>query len=275
MQSKFMKKILKTINVVGLILSIFLTACNYTINKKTPQLTFNQKPDAHKNYTNIISYDEVRALVFKSSCIKCHGTSGNVNLESYGETIKHLDKIYVTTLIQRTMPKNKILSNESISILQQWFDQGTLEHIPYNQEPKPRTGDSSESTHPVPTLTPTPIPPGQTPLPNPIESPMPSVLPLAPNYDSIVENVFKMSCFDCHSEANAALKAKGLRLTKEILLTSPKELVIPGNPDESGLVIALERTDHDRMPPQKEGYSKESAEVIAVIRKWIENGAKD
>ena len=58
-------------------------------------------------------------------------------------------------------------------------------------------------------------------------------------------------------------------------MNSPLELVIPGNADESGLVVALERSDDKRMPPGKEGYSVLKDDAKLAIRKWIENGAKD
>lgn len=95
---------------------------------------------------------------------------------------------------------------------------------------------------------------------------------LVPTFDSINKHVFQTSCKDCHNINGSAPR---ILLDKESLLNSPRELVIPGNPDESGLVLALERTDNSRMPPAKEGYSEISNDIKNTIRTWIINGAKD
>ena len=99
-------------------------------------------------------------------------------------------------------------------------------------------------------------------------------LPLEPTqstYESINKNVFTPKCVACHSVGNSAYQ---VLLSREALLNSPLELVLPGNPDESGLIIALERSDHKRMPPEKEGYSALKREDIEAIRIWIADGAQ-
>ncbi|HEY8272238.1 MAG TPA: c-type cytochrome domain-containing protein [Pseudobdellovibrionaceae bacterium] len=96
--------------------------------------------------------------------------------------------------------------------------------------------------------------------------------PLVPSYESINKRIFIAACKDCH---NSGGSGKRVLLDKVSLLNSPLELVIPGNPDESGLVLSLERNDDKRMPPSKEGYAPLKEEEKAVIRKWIENGAMD
>lgn len=96
--------------------------------------------------------------------------------------------------------------------------------------------------------------------------------PLEPTYDSIKQNIFERKCVACHSPGKPAARVS---LEKDNLLNSPLELVLPGNPDESGLVIAIERNDDKRMPPAKEGYSPLKNEEKSAIRDWIQNGAKD
>lgn len=96
--------------------------------------------------------------------------------------------------------------------------------------------------------------------------------PILPTYESINKNVFMVSCKDCHNPAGSG---KRILFDKLSLLNSPLELVIPGDPDESGLVVALERLDGKRMPPAKEGYTALKDEQKLAIRQWIENGAKD
>ena len=62
-------------------------------------------------------------------------------------------------------------------------------------------------------------------------------------------------------------------LDRQSLLDSPLMLIDLVNVDESGLLIALERTDDKRMPLAEEGYSALAPEQIRIIREWISNGA--
>ncbi len=63
--------------------------------------------------------------------------------------------------------------------------------------------------------------------------------------------------------------------TRKDLLDSPRDLVLPGDPDESGLVIAVSRTDAKRMPPPSTGKPPLADAEIAVIRQWIMSGAPE
>jgi mono/diheme cytochrome c family protein len=102
-------------------------------------------------------------------------------------------------------------------------------------------------------------------LPPPVEA-------LKPTFDSIDSHIFQVKCVTCHS---AGQEGQRILLDKLSLLNSPLELVIPGSPDDSGLLIAVERTDEKRMPLAKSGYSPLTADEIAAIRTWIANGASD
>ena len=64
-------------------------------------------------------------------------------------------------------------------------------------------------------------------------------------------------------------------MDKDSLMNSPLELVLPGNADESGLVLSVERSDKKRMPPAEDGYSALKDAEKTAIRLWITNGAKD
>lgn len=96
--------------------------------------------------------------------------------------------------------------------------------------------------------------------------------PLSPTFGSISRNIFEIKCISCH---NSAGTGKRILLDKQSLLDSPLELIIPQNPDESGLVVSIERHDDKRMPPAKEGFTDLKFEEKAAIRIWIANGAKD
>lgn len=102
--------------------------------------------------------------------------------------------------------------------------------------------------------------------------PPPELDPLVPTYESINKHIFQTRCIDCHNPTGSG---KRILMDKESLLNSPLELIIPGNSDESGLVIALERSDDKRMPPAKDGYSELTDEEKLAIRRWIDSGATD
>lgn len=94
--------------------------------------------------------------------------------------------------------------------------------------------------------------------------------PLVATFESINENIFQKKCQSCH---NPAGEGRRVLLDYVSLMTSPLELVIPGNADESGLILALEREDEKRMPPAEDGYAPLPVGDIFIIRQWIDNGA--
>jgi Planctomycete cytochrome C len=95
--------------------------------------------------------------------------------------------------------------------------------------------------------------------------------PLQPLFSSIKRNIFQVRCVSCH---NPTGDGKNVPLDQlEDLTDSPRELVLPGDPDESGLIIALTRDDDKRMPPPEVGGPL-SADEISIIRSWIQDGAK-
>lgn len=212
----------------------FVTSCNYTKFKEKPE-NLKQEFSLPAEKLSQLSYSLLAQKIFSPKCVSCHGSSGNVNLESYGEVVKNVALIKKSVFLEKTMPKKGVLTQEELSYLWNWLEKGAQE-LP------------EDGTPPI------------------------VIEPMLPTFDSINSNVFQVSCKDCHNETGTG---KRILLDKQSLLDSPLELIIPGNADESGLVIALERTDDKRMPSAKEGYSPLSDEAKRVIRKWIDNGAKD
>ena len=186
-----------------------------------------------------LSYSVVNQKVFASKCVSCHGDSGGINLESYSEVVKNINLIKKVVFDTKTMPKKNSLTDEELSYLWNWIKIGAPEQ------------SQNGNTDPIP-----------DPIPDPILA----------TYDSISKHVFQSSCKFCHNPEGSG---KRILFDKDALLNSPLELVIPGNPDESGLIVALERIDDKRMPPAQDGYSALTNEEKSAIRKWIENGAKD
>lgn len=198
-------------------------------------LDMNTGFDLPQEKMSQLSYELISQEVLKPRCVSCHGDSGGVRLESYSEVVKEIGSIKRSVFEQQTMPKRGALTNEQLSLLWNWLKLGAPEFA---------TGGEV-------------IPPPEN---------------LAPTFASIDKNIFQVTCIDCH---NATGSGKRILLDPESLLNSPLELVLPGNPDESGLVLSVERNDSKRMPPAKDGYAPLTSEEKAAIREWIEKGAKD
>src|SRR5438128_1858357 len=86
-----------------------------------------------------------------------------------------------------------------------------------------------------------------------------------------IQPILKTSCYECHGPA----KQKGkLRLdAKPLALKGGKSgpVIVPGNSEKSGLIERLTTgSDDDRMPQDKDALP---AEQIALIRRWIDQGA--
>jgi hypothetical protein len=84
------------------------------------------------------------------------------------------------------------------------------------------------------------------------------------------------NCFACHGPDEKARKA-GFRLdTQEgafANLKSGGRAIVPGQPDESDLIFRIESDDPElHMPPKKSGKQL-TAEQVAVLRRWVEQGA--
>lgn len=182
-----------------------------------------------------LSYSLISQKIFLPKCVSCHGNSGNVSLESYSDVTRNMALIKKAVFDEKTMPKRGSLTEEELSYLWNWIKLGAPD--------QPQNGNVD-------------------PIPEPILA----------TYESINKNVFQTSCKDCHNPTGSG---KRILFDKDSLLNSPLELIIPGNSDESGLVVAIERIDNKRMPPAKEGYAALKDDAKAAIRKWIENGAKD
>lgn len=96
-------------------------------------------------------------------------------------------------------------------------------------------------------------------------------IPLEATFRSIKVNILEKKCLSCHV-VNGPVKHIPLD-SLEVILSSPRDLVIPGNSDESGLFLAVWRTDEKQMPPPNTGLGRLSDEEINIVKKWIEEGA--
>lgn len=135
-------------------------------------------------------------------------------------------------------------------------------------------------------------PPAPPPAPVVVESKLPSMnlaskpagdmMPVIPDASTKVEfekhvlPILERSCFECHS-AKLKKPKGGIRLDDLELIRDKSRsdnLVLPHKPDKSTLVksISLKKDDDDLMPPANEGKPL-STEEIALIRRWVDEGA--
>lgn len=96
------------------------------------------------------------------------------------------------------------------------------------------------------------------------------------DFEKHVLPILERSCFECHSGKLKKPKG-GIRLDDLELIRDKSRsdnLVLPHKPDKSTLVksISLKKDDDDLMPPPNEGKPL-SANEIALIRRWVDEGA--
>jgi len=91
-----------------------------------------------------------------------------------------------------------------------------------------------------------------------------------------VERIFLQRCIECHSDnSKTGGPPEGLRLTSlaEILAGGDRIAVIPGNPLASEIIRRVEGRADPRMP--FDGPPWLTPDQIALLRDWIEGGARD
>lgn len=219
-----------------LLLSLAIgTACNYKIQKGSVVDTIS----VSEQLKQTVSYNQVKGVVFQTKCISCHGNSGGVNLESYQSAVRYLDAIKKTVFMSRSMPKAPFagLDRRQSEVLLAWIEAGGPER---------------------------PIGGGDT-----IPEPLP--VPVEPTYPSIKAHILDMKCISCHRPGGQAASVP--LVTKEDLTESPLELVVPGDPESSGVMIVLEPGARKFMPPAESGISPLTEDEKNAIRVWIQNGA--
>jgi mono/diheme cytochrome c family protein len=96
------------------------------------------------------------------------------------------------------------------------------------------------------------------------------------NFARDVRPILADNCFTCHGPDDQHRKA-GLRLdTKEgafAKLKGGEPCIIPGKPDDSDLIARIEEKDPGlQMPPKKSGKEL-TADQVALLRRWVEQGA--
>jgi len=96
------------------------------------------------------------------------------------------------------------------------------------------------------------------------------------SFNQTIQPILSENCYACHGPDPGARKA-GLRLDRAEFAFAAHEkfgpAIIRGNPDKSPLVRRIESTDpKERMPPP-EGHRTLKPEQIALLRRWVKEGA--
>jgi hypothetical protein len=102
-------------------------------------------------------------------------------------------------------------------------------------------------------------------------------IPDRPDWNWDVRPILSQNCFACHGQAT---QKAGLRLDLEkaaygdIPEDKGKRALVPGNINKSELWKRITSTDADYKMPPKESHKTLSPRDVAVIEKWIKQGAK-
>src|SRR5204863_847390 len=104
------------------------------------------------------------------------------------------------------------------------------------------------------------------------EAPVPAEI----KFNRDVRPILSENCFNCHGPDKAARKGK-LRLDNSEGATAEIEgshAVVPGNLEKSELVKRVSTKDPEEVMPPPKSEKKLSARQVAILKKWIEQGAK-
>jgi len=102
---------------------------------------------------------------------------------------------------------------------------------------------------------------------------------IAIDYNWHVRPILSENCFKCHGPDPSSRKA-GLRLdlrdlaVAELPETKGKFAIVPGNAGRSELVRRIRATDVDERMPPESTHKTLSAQQMAILEQWIENGAE-
>src|SRR5437773_1496786 len=94
-------------------------------------------------------------------------------------------------------------------------------------------------------------------------------------YDGDVKAIFEKSCFKCHGPEKQKGKLRLDSLPAVLKGGEDGKILVPGKSAESLMVIAVARLgdEDDAMPPADKGDPL-TKEQVALIRAWIDQGAK-
>jgi hypothetical protein len=207
------------------------------------------------NPNSKVSFNQVSLGIFQVSCLQCHSSNqakGGVVLETYGNIMTQMNDV-ITDIQSGDMPQSGSLSEEQINLFNLWIKQGAHE--------MGNDADPSPNETPIPSASP-------QPSATPQATATPVLTVLAPNYQSIRDNIFVPKCLKCHGFTGS--KHSRFPLESYEQLMAQGEMIIAGNPSKSTVVKEIRA---GTMPTRKSGLTKVTPEELKVIETWIAHGA--
>ncbi len=111
----------------------------------------------------------------------------------------------------------------------------------------------------------------------PAPAPSPSPLPAKIDFNRDIRPVLSENCFACHGPDAKQVKG-GLRLDQRDSTIKPaksgKIAIVPKQPSKSELVRRITTKDTDDLMPPPESHKKLGSREVALLQKWIEQGAE-
>ena len=104
-------------------------------------------------------------------------------------------------------------------------------------------------------------------------------LPEKVSFNEHIQPILSEKCYHCHGPdaGTRAPKEAPLRLDVEseafAMREDGKPVILRGNPKESALLRRMRETDPDLVMPPPESHKKMEPREIALIDRWIEQGA--
>jgi hypothetical protein len=96
------------------------------------------------------------------------------------------------------------------------------------------------------------------------------------SFNETIQPILSENCYACHGLDSGARKA-GLRLDRAEFAYAPHgqfgPAIIPGNPNKSPLIRRVESDDPKQRMPPVEAHRTLKPEQIALLRKWVKEGA--
>lgn len=154
----------------------------------------DQNPDAS------VDYETVRAKVFESACLKCHGATvakADLRFDTYASTFPAVQTIRNEVNagnMPPPPPRGATLSPQQKAMLIAWIDSGAPEKTVVTPAPTQPTQPTNPPTSP--TLPTEPVPPTLPP-------PVPGPAPATPDFAFVSQAVFVPHCVKCHSNQGA------------------------------------------------------------------------
>ncbi|WP_367874242.1 DUF1553 domain-containing protein [Luteolibacter sp. Populi] len=111
-------------------------------------------------------------------------------------------------------------------------------------------------------------------------APKPIVLPETVSFNEHIQPLLSENCYHCHGPDSGTREPKKspLRLDREadafVLREDGKPVIVKGKPEESRLVQLIHEKDPEKIMPPPASHKTLGPEQIALLEKWVAQGAK-